>query len=198
MLYGPQEFFFGVGPVKRMSVKPVPEADETKHFMLEVIGTGEITAFEAFSFQDTEPDLHLIEPRAMERGEVEDDSALFGLQPSFDLLSLMGVKVIQDDVDLLFISQGIDQSVHKDDKSGSFAININSGKDLSGGYHKSGHEASGAMAGVFKFPSFNLAGPHGKSWMFSLQGLNPCKFIETDEVKSFRVLSMLVIKAENI
>jgi len=62
-----------VGPLEGLGHGAVEIFDERQHLASEVLNGAEVAATEEFANQDAEPDLHLIHPRGMLRGVVEDD-----------------------------------------------------------------------------------------------------------------------------
>src|SRR5260370_10044060 len=72
--------------------------DESIDVFPELADAGEARAPERGSAEDGEPALDLVEPRGVGRGEVEMN-VLVAAQPSA-ALRLLGVEVVEDDVDL--------------------------------------------------------------------------------------------------
>src|SRR5260370_42401548 len=77
----------------------VVAGDEVIDVVPELVDIGEAGAGEGAALEDGEPDLDLVEPGAVGRGEIEADVWVAG-EPAF-ALGLVGRKIVEDDVDLL-------------------------------------------------------------------------------------------------
>src|SRR4029450_9761376 len=99
----------GFGPDERLGVLIVG-FDERIDVLSELRDGCEGRAVQGFVLQDREPDLALIEPGGAGRGEVEANVGVT-LEPTI-VLGLMGVEVVEDDVDW-GIGIGSNDAVHE-------------------------------------------------------------------------------------
>ena len=76
------EGFAGVGPVERMGHGRVVVGDELTNLGLEFEHRGEACATQAFSVEDAEEDLDLVEPRTM-FGQVDEADAVVDVREKF-------------------------------------------------------------------------------------------------------------------
>jgi hypothetical protein len=83
---------------------------------------------ERAALQDGEPDLDLVQPRGIGRGELEVDIGMAG-EPA---LALVGREIVDDDVDL-FAPSGGDDLVHEIEELDVPAAPVVGGRDLAGG-----------------------------------------------------------------
>jgi len=72
------ETFAGVGPGEGVCKVLVPCFDEGQDILAELLDREEVTVFEALTFEDAEPYLNHVQPRGMERDEVNHDAFVFG------------------------------------------------------------------------------------------------------------------------
>ena len=87
-----------LGPFERVGFGVIG-SNEGINALADLLGAGETCPGQGLADQDTEPDLDLIEPRAVGRREMKVD-VLMPCQPAI-LLGLVSVEVIEDDVQLL-------------------------------------------------------------------------------------------------
>ena len=73
--------------------------DESIDVIPELLDVGEGSGGQGVALENGEPDLDLVEPGAVGRGEVEADIGMAG-QPAITL-GFMGRQVVEDDVDFL-------------------------------------------------------------------------------------------------
>ena len=106
---------------------------------------GEAGAFEGAPGEDREPDLDLVEPGRMGRGEVEVDVLVAG--PPAIALGLVGPQVVEDDVDLLVGIAG-DHLVHEVEELGAPPAPGVLGLDLAGGDLERREQGGRAAASV--------------------------------------------------
>ena len=99
----------GLGPDEGGTAEVVA-LDEGIDVLFELLDGGEACAGEGSGLKDGEPDLDLVKPGAVGRGEVEMDIGVSG-QPAI-ALGLVGRQVVEDDVDLLARIVG-DDAVHE-------------------------------------------------------------------------------------
>ena len=85
--------------------------DEGIDVFLELFDRGEGCAAQGLSFQDREPDLDLIEPGGPGRREVEAHGGMT-LEPAI-VLGLVGVEVIENDVNFFFVAVRINDAIHE-------------------------------------------------------------------------------------
>src|SRR6516164_4973997 len=62
-----------VGPLERLGHGAVEVRDEGQHLVAEIIGGGEVASPQQLANQNTEPLLHLVQPRRMLRRVMEDN-----------------------------------------------------------------------------------------------------------------------------
>src|SRR6188768_3475599 len=77
-----------------MSEVGIPGANEAMNEVPQVLGRADTGATQTFAAQDREPDLHLVEPRAMSGQPVESDLGALGGAPVQDGLFLMITGVV--------------------------------------------------------------------------------------------------------
>ena len=106
---------FGFGPDERLGVF-IAGLNEGVDVLVELGGGGERGTVQRLSFQDREPDLHLVEPGSPRRREVKLHVRV-PLQPAI-VLGLVGVEVVERDVDLL-VRIGDDDIVHEVEELGT-------------------------------------------------------------------------------
>ena len=70
----------GIGPAERLTEDVVEVVNEIEHASLEILERGKACALEQSSREDGEPDLDLVEPRAVSWGIDETDSVRRVLQ----------------------------------------------------------------------------------------------------------------------
>jgi hypothetical protein len=87
---------FGFGPDEGLGVVVIG-FNEGIDVLPELFDGCEGSAMQGLSFQDGEPDLHLVEPRGSRRGEVKMHVRMT-LQPAI-VLGLVGVEVVEDHMD---------------------------------------------------------------------------------------------------
>ena len=115
--------------------------DEGIDGLAQLLDRGEAGAVERAAGEDREPDLDLVEPAGVGRGEVEVDTGMAG-QPSIPF-GLVGAEIVEDDVDLAIGVIG-DHVVHEvEELDAPPALGV-LGLDLAGGDVEGGEERGGA------------------------------------------------------
>src|SRR4030067_2982033 len=105
-------------------------------------GRSEADSLEHLSGQDAEPELHLVEPRSMGRSEVEVN---IGIAPKPTVfLGLVGIKVVQHDVDLL-VGTGGHHLVHEVQELPASPAGIVPSVHHAGGHLQGRQEGGGAV-----------------------------------------------------
>ena len=117
----------GLGPDEGRGMLVVA-GDEGIDVIPELADGCEAGVGERAALQDGEPDLDLVQPRGIGRGEVEMDIGMAG-EPA---LALMGREIPDDDVDL-FARLGDDDLVHEIEELDAPAAPVVAGRDLAGG-----------------------------------------------------------------
>ena len=84
-------------------------------------------------------------------------------QPAFDEFSFMGGVVIENQMDLEVMRDGLVQEVEKLPELLAAVLGKASPDDLAGGNVKSGKKGGGAMPEVVRCASFDLSGLQGKN-----------------------------------
>src|ERR1017187_6315301 len=84
-------------------------------------------------------------------------------QPAFDEFSFMGGVVIENQMDMEVIRDGMVKEVEKLPELLTAVLGKASPDDLAGGNVKSGEKSGGAMAKVVRCASFDLSGLQGKN-----------------------------------
>ena len=121
----------------------VVAGDEVIDVVPELVDIGEAGAGEGAALEDGEPDLDLVEPGAVGRGEIEADVWVSG-EPAF-ALGLVGRKIVEDDVDLLAWIGG-DDAVHDIEEVDAPATLVMAGSDVAGEHVERGKQGRGAVA----------------------------------------------------
>ena len=117
--------------------------DEVIDVVPELVDVGEAGLGERTTLQDREPDLDLVEPGAVGRGEVKANVRVADA-PSL-ALGLMGREIVEDDMDLLARIGG-DDAVHEVEELDAPAALVMAGGDLAGEDVESGEQGRGAVA----------------------------------------------------
>lgn len=110
--------------------------------MAQLLGAGEAGRGERLGTENAEPDLHLIEPRGV-GGDVMEANVFMALEPTV-VLGLVGVEVVQDDVDLPEGIGGHD-AVHEIKELHPAAAPVVAGRDQSGGHFQGGEQGGGPV-----------------------------------------------------
>ena len=121
----------------------VVAGDEVIDVVPELVDIGEAGAGEGAALEDGEPDLDLVEPGAVGRGEMEADVWVAG-EPAF-ALGLVGRKIVEDDVDLLAWIGG-DDAVHEIEELDAPATLVVAGSDVAAEHVERGKQGRGAVA----------------------------------------------------
>ena len=121
----------------------VVAGDEVIDVVPELVDIGEAGAGEGAALEDGEPDLDLVEPGAVGRGEMEADVWVAG-EPAF-ALGLVDRKIVEDDVDLLAWIGG-DDAVHEIEELDAPATLVMAGSDVAGEHVERGKQGRGAVA----------------------------------------------------
>ena len=93
MLRSHRERLAGIRPLKGVRNVSVPRLNEARDEDAQVLGGPDTGAAQALAAQEREPDLHLIEPRAMGGQPVEGDLGALGGAPVRDGLFLMITRI---------------------------------------------------------------------------------------------------------
>ena len=109
----------------------------------ELLGARETGGGKGIGRQDGKPDLDLVEPGAVGRGEVKADVAVAG-EPAI-ALGLVGRKVVEDDVDFL-ARIGRDNAIHEVEELDAPATLVMAGRDLAGEHVERGKQGRCAVA----------------------------------------------------
>ena len=109
----------------------------------ELLDAGETGGGKGIALQDGKPDLDLVEPGAVGRGEVKADVAVAG-EPAI-ALGLVGRKVVEDDVDFL-ARIGRDNAVHEVEELDAPPPLLVGGRHFAGGHLEGGEQGDGAVA----------------------------------------------------
>jgi hypothetical protein len=158
----------------------VPGLNEAMDEIPQVLGRADTGPAQALATQDREPNLHLIEPRAMRGQPVEGDLGPLGGAPLQHRLLLMiaGVVPNQRPVTVGITSAQGAQEVAKL-QVGMALITL--GKDLPAADIKGSKEIDGAMAQILTLLAFDQAGPQGHRRLQALQSLDVGLLIQTEE-----------------
>src|ERR1044071_6857527 len=132
----------GLGPDERDGAGVVA-ADEIIDVAPELLNVGEAGGGQGAALEDGEPDLDLVEPGTVGRGEVQADVGMAG-EPAL-ALGLVGRKIVEDDVDLL-ARIGRDEAVHEVKELDAPAPLVMAGSDLAGEHVERGKQGRGAVA----------------------------------------------------
>src|SRR5271155_816531 len=132
----------GLGPGKRGGICVVG-LDEGIDVRPELFDRGEGSAVQRLSFQDREPDFHLIEPGGPRRREVEMNVRVTP-EPAI-VPGLVGVEIVEDDVDGRVRVSGHD-IVHEIEELDAPPARFVRGGDLAGRHLEGGKQGGGAVA----------------------------------------------------
>ena len=133
-----------LGPLEGVSVLIVG-GNEGIDLLSYLARRGEAGAGQGMTGEDGKPDLHLVQPGGVGRGEVKMD-ILVARQPAI-VFGLMGVQVVQDDVHFPAGMLG-DDAVHEVQKLDPPAAPVMSGFDQTGGDLQGREQGGRAMAFV--------------------------------------------------
>src|SRR5262245_38717438 len=179
MLGGNRQRLASICPLKGMSKMGVPGVEEAMDEVPQVLGGTDTGAAQALATQDREPDLHLIEPRAMGRQPMEGDRGALGGAPVQHDLFLMIARVVHNQRPATGRVEGA-QSVQEMTKLQMGMTLIALGEDLSGATIKGGKEIDSAMADILELLALDQAGTQGQSWRQAFQGLDVGLLIKTE------------------
>src|SRR5204863_9715831 len=84
----PGSFISRERPAERMSCFSIPVCDESGHRATQLFHAPETPVSQATFLEDSEPELHLIDPRGMERGVVKPEAVLV---PGVELIPAFAV-----------------------------------------------------------------------------------------------------------
>ena len=132
----------GLGPGKRGGIGVIG-LDKGIDVLSELFDRGEGSAVQRLSFQDREPDFHLIEPGGPRRREVEMNVRV-APEPTI-VPGLVGVEIVEDDVDGRVRVSG-DDIVHEIEELDAPPPRLVRGGDLAGRYLEGGKQGGGAVA----------------------------------------------------
>src|ERR1700704_514927 len=96
VLWGDRQRLAGIRPLKRVRKVGVPGLNEAMDQIPQVLSGADTGAAQALAAEDREPNLHLIEPRAMRGQPVEDDRGTLGGTPVQHGLLLMIAGVVHN------------------------------------------------------------------------------------------------------
>ena len=131
------------GPLEGSGVGVV-DLDEVVDGVTDLVGVGEARALEGCTGQDAEPDLDLIEPTGTGGDEVEVH-VLVLLEPSV-VLGLVGVEVVEDDMDLDVPGVVGHEFVHEGEEVAPLAARMMAGLDAPGCGFEGSYEGGGPVA----------------------------------------------------
>src|SRR5215510_13333085 len=157
----------------------VPGLNEAMDEVPQVLSRADTGAAQALATQDREPDLHLIEPRAMSGQPVEGDCGPLSRTPVQHRLFLMIAGVVHNQMPATVRGAGA-QRTQEVTKLPIGMTLIALREDLPSPHVKGGKEIDGAMAEILKLLTFDQAGPHGQSRMQAFQGLDVGLLIKTE------------------
>src|SRR6188474_3260349 len=163
-----------------MSEVGIPGANEAVNEVPQVLGRADTGATQTFAAQDREPDLHLVEPRAMSGQPVESDLGALGGAPVQDGLFLMITGVVHNQMPAPVRVAGAQRSQEVAELQVGMA-RIALREDLPGAHLKSGKKIDGPMAEILKLLTFDQPWPQGQGRVQALQGLNVGLLIETQD-----------------
>src|SRR6188768_621435 len=163
-----------------MSEVGIPGANEAMNEVPQVLGRADTGATQTFAAQDREPDLHLVEPRAMSGQPVESDLGALGGAPVQDGLFLMITGVVHNQMPAPVRVAGAQRSQEVAELQVGMA-RIALREDLPGAHLKSGKKIDGPMAEILKLLTFDQPWPQVQGRVQALQGLNVGLLIETQD-----------------
>src|SRR4029453_14032168 len=161
-----------------MSKMGVPGFNETVNQVPQVLRGTDAGAAQAFAAQYREPDLHLIEPRAMRRQPVEGDFRALRGAPVQDGLFLVIARVVDNQVPAtvgVTPPQGAQEVAELQIGMALIALR----KDFSRQDIKGGKEIDRAMADILKLLAFDQARPQGQGRVQAFQGLDVGLLVQT-------------------
>ena len=167
-----------LGPFERVGVVIIG-SDEGVDLIADLARGCEAGPGQGVSGEDGEPHFHLVEPGGVGRREVKLD-VLVARQPAI-VLGLMGVQVVQDDVNF---SAGMfgDDAVHEVQKLDSPTAPVMAGSDLAGGHRQGREQRCCSMAFVLMVEAGErLAVGQLQPALGALQSLNVRLFIDRQD-----------------
>jgi hypothetical protein len=201
---GSNQWLSGVGPAIGMSAVSVVVVQVHGQACDEFLGRCEVAAFQEAASQGAEPQLDLVEPRAVLGREVEDvlvirirqegASLLAGAQVFLverqavefreefaDVQAPMGVQVIEDPMAALLVGQLRRDMGQMGSEIDAGACHAQVPQDLASGDDERGNQATDAVADVFVFASFGFARFDQDRGMFSLEDLHAGFFVGAND-----------------
>ena len=179
MLRSNGERFAGIRPREGMSKVGVPRFDEPMNEVAQGLGGPDTGAAQALAAQDREPDLDLVEPRAMGRQPVEGDLGALRRAPVQHGLLLMKASVVHNQMPAAMGVAGTQGAQEVAKLQIGMAL-IALGKDFPRPHIKGGKESDSAMADILKLLTFNQPWPQGQRGVQPLQGLDVGLLLETE------------------
>jgi len=169
-----------------------------------VLSGTEVTTFQKATRQDTQPQLHLVEPRAMFGGEVEHmlmawiaeegpslhaSAQVLGHQGHLAPLghqtaqveAPVGIEIIHHPVVPVHLGQLGDHMAQMGDKISAGARLAQVPQDLTRGHHKGGNQCPCPMTDVLVLAFFRFAWRNGLRGVFALQNLHAGLFIAAND-----------------
>ena len=194
MLRGDRERLAGIRPLKGMGKVGIPRLNEAMDEVAQVLGGADTGAAQALATQDREPDLDLVEPRAMGRQPVESDLGALGRAPVQHGLFLMKAGVVHNQMPATVGVAGAQGAQEVTKLQIGMAL-IALGEDCPRAHIKGGKEIDGAMADILKLLAFDQARTQGQRRVQALQGLDVGLLIQTENPT---VPGRMQIEVENL
>jgi len=194
VLRGNGQRFAGIRPLEGMGKVGIPRLNEAMNEVAQVLSGADTGATQTLATQDREPDLDLVEPRAMGGQPVESDLGALGGAPVQHGLLLMKAGVVYNQMPATVGVAGAQGAQEVAKLQIGMAL-IALGEDLPRADLKGGKESDSAVADILKLLAFDPARAQGQCRMPPLQGLDPSLLIETEDPT---VTRRMQIEIENL
>ena len=168
----------GIRPLKRRGLVIVV-TNVGDDLASEVRDRCEDAAGDHVAFDLREPEFHLIEPRAIGRGEMQMDAGMAS-EEGRDQLGLVRREVIEDEVDVPWAAVAANDGLEKRDEFITGVARHCHARDVARLRIERRVERECPVAGVLEAVAFRAAGGERKDRIESIQGLKTGLFVQTE------------------